>query len=103
MKQLFFLLMSCSYNNHIKAFDFIAVAPDPPYMEVGHTPAVAGRNFTVVENQTSSIKCVARYGNPAARFKWFIGEFANAPFFMVILKYCSCLICYFRKLSVISV
>lgn len=52
----------------------VRVAPDPPYLEVGHTPAVAGRNFTVREGRPAAIKCVARYGNPAARFSWFIGS-----------------------------
>ncbi|KAF2368170.1 CD80-like immunoglobulin C2-set [Trinorchestia longiramus] len=52
----------------------VRVAPDPPYLEVGHNQAVAGRNFTVREGRASAIKCIARYGNPGARFKWFIGS-----------------------------
>uniref|UniRef100_A0A2P2I5N8 Kin of IRRE-like protein 3 n=1 Tax=Hirondellea gigas TaxID=1518452 RepID=A0A2P2I5N8_9CRUS len=52
----------------------VRVAPDPPYLQVGHTPAVAGRNFTVREGKLAAIKCITRYGNPAARFRWFIGS-----------------------------
>ncbi|XP_066976526.1 kin of IRRE-like protein 3 isoform X2 [Macrobrachium rosenbergii] len=52
----------------------VRVAPNLPQMEFETLRVASGQKFTVTEGRPGSIKCLARYGNPPARIRWFIGD-----------------------------
>ena len=60
-------------NKQFLNFYFL-VRPEPPQLKIGSAPVSRSHNFTVSEETSSSIQCISRYGNPAARIKWFLGE-----------------------------
>ena len=58
----------------LSIFAYFLVRPQPPRLEIGGAQVIRNHNFTVKEGIPDLIKCVSRYGNPAADIKWFLGK-----------------------------
>ena len=51
--------------------------PKTPQIEYRTTTIASGQNLTVRVGEEVDVQCRARYGNPAAAIKWFIGELST--------------------------
>ncbi|CAG0880543.1 unnamed protein product [Cyprideis torosa] len=52
----------------------VRVPPQTPIIEFNGIQILSGRNLSTSEGAPTSVKCVSRYGNPAAQIRWFIGK-----------------------------
>lgn len=56
---------------------FVSVPPQQPRIEFNGSQVLPGHNLTALHGDIATVKCVARYGNPPALIKWFLGKCNN--------------------------
>ncbi|XP_049831432.1 irregular chiasm C-roughest protein isoform X1 [Schistocerca gregaria] len=52
----------------------VRAAPQVPRIEYNSSQVLPGHNLSANDGDRVSVKCISRYGNPAANIKWFLGE-----------------------------